>query len=301
MTRKLNGMIMAALFVSGLHAVNAQANLRVFACEPEWASLTKEIGGKYVKVKSATRPLQDPHHIQARPSLIARMRRASLLVCTGSGLEQGWLPVLIRHSANPKVQPGKPGYFMATSFVKLLDVPKKLDRSLGDVHAEGNPHVHSNPYNILKVARALATRLKTIDPANQQHYENNFIYFQARWSKAIVRWEKRIKSLRNQRVITQHKTWLYLAQWLKLNVVTSIEEKPGVPASVKRLNQVATLARDHKVKMIIHADYIDSKPAKWLEKVTKIKRIELPYTVGGSAATKTLEGYFDTLINKLLE
>lgn len=289
----------AVLF--SFYAANAHSALRVFACEPEWASLTKEIGGKYIKVKSATRPLQDPHHIQARPSLIARMRRAKLIVCTGAGLEQGWLPIVIRHSANPDVRPGKSGNFMASNFINLLDVPKTLDRSHGHVHVDGNPHLHSNPHNILKVARALANRLKTIDPANQQHYESNFIVFQTRWLKAIKRWEKQAKPLRNKQVITQHRTWLYFARWLRLDVVTTIEDKPGVPASIKRLNQVAKIARARKAKLIIHADSLDPKPAKWLAKITGIKRVELPYTVGGSSATRTLEGYFDTLLNKMLQ
>jgi zinc/manganese transport system substrate-binding protein len=137
-------------------ALPARAALNVFACEPEWAALAKEIGGQRVAVASATTAQQDPHHVEARPSLIAHMRRADLLVCTGAELETGWLPVLLARSGNAKVQPGKPGYFEAAAFVELLDVPTTVDRSHGDIHAAGNPHVHTDPRRLAIIAERLA-------------------------------------------------------------------------------------------------------------------------------------------------
>jgi zinc/manganese transport system substrate-binding protein len=126
-----------------------QAGLNILACEPEGAALAQELSGDLVTISSATTAYQDPHFIQARPSLQARARKADLLVCTGSELELGWLPILLRSSGNPRIQAGSPGYFMASDHVRLLGKPKVVDRSEGDIHAGGNPHIQTDPRNLL--------------------------------------------------------------------------------------------------------------------------------------------------------
>src|SRR4051812_9797794 len=143
----------------------AQAALRVLACEPEWGALVQELAGPLVEVSVATSALQDPHQIQAKPSLIARARNADLVVCTGAELEIGWLPVLLQQSGNAKVQPGQPGNFAAADVVRKLEVPTQLDRSQGDVHAGGTPPIQPDPRNIALVAVALGARLQQIDPS----------------------------------------------------------------------------------------------------------------------------------------
>src|SRR5690242_15430164 len=110
------------LALAMLAAAPAHAALKIFACEPEWASLAQELGGDQVTVTTATTALQDPHHIEARPSLVARVRQTDLVVCTGAELEVGWLPVLLNQAGNAKVQPGQPGYFEAASFVQRLQI-----------------------------------------------------------------------------------------------------------------------------------------------------------------------------------
>ena len=150
-----------------LTASRAEAAVRVFACEPEWGALAAEIGGPDVEVFTATTAHQDPHQIQARPALIARVRAADLVVCTGAELEVGWMPVLLRQGANSRVQPGGPGYFEAAGAVRLRDVPGRLDRADGDVHAAGNPHIQTAPANIRAVGIALAQRMAEIDPDHE--------------------------------------------------------------------------------------------------------------------------------------
>ena len=150
--------IIAALLLAVGAASPAYANLNVFACEPEWAALATELGGDKVSVYSATTGGQDPHQIQARPGLIARARNADISVCTGAELEIGWLPQIILQTSNQKIRPGAPGAFEASRFVNLLEVPARLDRAEGDIHAAGNPHIQTNPANILSVAKPLADR-----------------------------------------------------------------------------------------------------------------------------------------------
>src|SRR3954466_5040307 len=171
-----------------LLALPAHAALRVFACEPEWGALALELGGSNVEVSVATSALQDPHQIQAKPSLIARARNADLVACTGAELEIGWLRVLLQQSGNAKVQPGQPGNFAAADFVRKLEVPTQLDRSQGDVHAAGNPHIQTDPRNIAAVATALGARLAQVDPAHAADYAKRQADFTQRWQQAMARW-----------------------------------------------------------------------------------------------------------------
>src|SRR6516225_7514481 len=191
--------------VASLLALPAHAAVQVLACEPEWAALATEIGGKLVAAESATTPQQDPHYIQARPSLISKVRRAQLIVCTGADLEVGWLPLLLRQGGNAAVQPGQPGFLNAADFVELLEKPSSVDRSLGDIHPYGNPHIQTDPRNIAKVAAALADRLAMLDGANAATYKQRYEDFSQRWQAAVERWTTAVAPLKGKKVVTHHK------------------------------------------------------------------------------------------------
>ena len=279
----------------------AAAKLRVFACEPEWAALVRELGGGLVEVKSATTGVQDPHRIQARPSLIARMRRADLVVCTGAQLESGWLPLLLRRAANGRIQPGQPGYLEAARFVTLLDRPARLDRAEGDIHPAGNPHIHTDPRNIARVAQALGKRLMTLDPAHRSTYRARLDDFSKRWQAAITRWEAAAKELRGVPVVTQHKGWAYLIRWLGLREVATLEPKPGVPPSSAHLARVLARLEQDPAKMILRAAYQDPRPSEWLAGRAGIPAVVLPYTVGGTREAVDLFTLFDDTLRRLKE
>ena len=198
--------------VLGAFSLPALATLNILACEPEWGALASELGGDRVTVYNATSAMQDPHHIQARPSLLARARNADLLACTGAELETGWLPILLRQSGNANIQPGKAGYFEAASYVPKLEIPARLDRAEGDVHASGNPHIQTDPRNIAVVADALAQRLSQLDPANAAHYQSRHKAFADKWQAAIQRWEKQAAQLKGMPVVVQHKAFPYLSR-----------------------------------------------------------------------------------------
>lgn len=276
------------------------AEVSVFACEPEWGALAQEVGGNLVKVKSATTAMQDPHHIQARPSLIAQMRRADLVICTGAGLETGWLPLLLRRANNPRVQPGQPGYLEAASAVSLLDRPQRLDRAEGDIHAQGNPHIQMNPHNLTAVVKLLAQRLSTIDPDNARQYQANLDDFLSRWQLAIDRWEQTAAPLKGMTVVVQHRSWVYLSHWLGLEQVATIEPKPGIPPSSGDLARLVAQMERQPADAILLAAYQDDRGATWLSEHTGIVNVELPLTVGGSEAAQDLFGLFDDTLNKLL-
>jgi zinc/manganese transport system substrate-binding protein len=276
------------------------AALSIFACEPEWAALAQEVSGDLVGETSATTAMQDPHHIQARPSLIARMRKADLVICTGAGLETAWLPLLLRRANNPRVQPGQPGYLEAATAVSLLDRPQRLDRAEGDIHAQGNPHIQMNPHNLTAVARVLAQRLSTIDPDNAPQYQINLDGFLSRWQPAIDRWEQAAVPLKGMTVVVQHRSWVYLSQWLGLEQVATIEPKPGVPPGSGDLARLVAQMEQQPADVIVRAAYQDDRGATWLSERTGIVAVELPFTVGGSESAQDLFGLFDDTLHRLL-
>ncbi|MEZ5541007.1 MAG: zinc ABC transporter substrate-binding protein [Pseudomonadota bacterium] len=280
--------------------LSVAAELSVFACEPEWAALATELGGDRVEVTSATTALQDPHRIQARPSLIARMRSADLVICTGAELESGWLPLLLRRANNPRVQPGQPGYLEAAAAVTLLDRPQRLDRAAGDIHAQGNPHIQTNPHNLAAVARLLAARLSTLDPNHAQDYRDRLDDFLVRWQDANARWDEAALRLRGKTVVVQHRSWSYLEQWLGLTEVAAIEPKPGVPPASGDMSRLVTQLEQQPADVIIRAAYQDDAGAKWLSERTGIPVAVLPFTVGGSPAARDLFGLFDDTLQQLL-
>lgn len=283
-----------------LFPISAFANVNIFACEPEWESLAKEIGKDKVKVKTATSAFADPHHIRARPSLIAAMRQSDLVICSGSELEIGWLPILLE-KAKTSVQPGQVGYLMASDYVNKLEVPTILDRSQGDVHPGGNPHVHLNPHNISKIADELANRLGAVDKANADYYKHNLVEFRAKWQEAVSKWEAKAKSLKNMRIVVHHKNWAYLIDWLGLQEVATLEPKPGIPPSASHLKNLLQVLKDKPAKAVIRAPYEDDKPSKWLADKAKITAVEPPYTVGGNKQAGDLYSLFDSTIDQLLE
>ena len=276
------------------------AALNVFACEPEWGALAQELGGDKVSVYSATTALQDAHRIEARPSLIARIRSADLLVCSGSELEIGWIPLLLTQSGNNKIQLGSPGYFEASQFVVKLEIPKVIDRSLGDIHPGGNPHVHTDPRNIARVAQALGERMAQLDPANADNYRSRGKSFLERWQAAIARWERQAAPLKGVPVVVYHKDFSYFINWVGMKEAASLEPKPGIPPTPSHLAGLVDQMKRQPAKLIVYSPYNSPQAAQFLSERAHIPAVMLPFTVGGSDGAKDLFGLFDDTIARLL-
>jgi len=296
---KIKILFSFTLLLGSLFTQPVFAALNILACEPEWAALSKELGGDLVNVSSATTGAQDPHHVQARPSLISKARKADLLVCTGAELEIGWLPLLQRKTSNPAIQDGAEGYFMATDSVSLLDVPSVLDRSQGDVHAMGNPHIQTDPNNISEVAADLNERLQLLDEENADTYQQRYDDFKQRWQQALKRWNKRAENLRGKRIIVHHKSWVYMNDWLGLKEVGALEPKPGVPPTTDHLATLLKKMQKKPADVIIYAAYQSYRSAHWLSEKTGIKAVKLPFTVGGVEGVDTLFDLYDVTLKQL--
>jgi len=293
--------IAMSLILLGLTAPAARAALNVLTCEPEWAALTQELAGDLANVSSATTAQQDPHHIEARPSLLARARRADLLICTGAELETGWLPLLQREAGNARIQPGQPGYFEAARFARIIERPTALDRAQGDVHASGNPHLQLDPRNIARVADSLTKRLSELDPAHAARYADRNAEFQSRWTAATARWEQQAAGLKGASVVTHHRNLSYLADWLGLTVIGELEPKPGMEPTASHLAELLETLKATPARMVLRAAYESPKASAWLAGRASIPAVELPYTVGGSPGAKDLFGLFDDTLNRLLQ
>jgi zinc/manganese transport system substrate-binding protein len=291
--------VLTTLLLATVVPAHAFARLDVFACLPEWAALARELGGDAVSVYEAASPLQDPHRIEARPSLVAQMRNAQLVICTGAELESGWLPVLMQTSGNRNVQPGSPGYVAAADYVDRLEIPTRLDRAEGDIHPSGNPHIQLDPHNIAKVAIVVSDRLAKLDPANAASYAARGTDFQARWGAAIARWEQQAQALKGMRLVPYHKDSVYLIHWLGMVEVMDIEPKPGIPPSASHLAELVDRIRRDGADAITRSAYTDPKAAQWLAQQTNVPLVDLPYTVGGTPGAKDLFGLFDDTIARL--
>lgn len=274
--------------------------LNVFTCEPEWAALVRQLAPE-AQVRSATHALQDPHHIEARPSLIAALRSADLAVCTGASLEAGWLPMLQQRSGNPRVQNGAPGMLYAADHVSLIDPRPPGTPFDGDVHSEGNPHVHLDPRRVRDVAQALAEALQAIDPGRRESYRQRWAAFDADWQARTLQWQRRAAPLRGMRVAAQHTAYAYLWRWLGIEQMADLEPKPGMPPTPSHLQAVLRLARDTPPAAVVVSGYQDPRSAQWLSRqLGNAPVLQLPATVGGEGQAQELAGFFDTLLERLL-
>ena len=281
-------------------ALPAQAALNILATVPEWGALAKEIGGDRVTVFTATTGLQDPHRIEAKPSLIARARRADLIIATGAELEVGWLPLLQRESGNSRIQTGQPGYFEAAAQVAMRDIPAVLDRAHGDVHAGGNPHIQTDPRNFLKIGEALAARLAQLDPAQAGAYQAAYRSFAERWQAALTRWQNRAAPLKGVAVLVQHDAFPYLNAWLGLKQVGVLEPKPGQEPSSAYLSEMLARQKAAPARMVLRPAYQYDAPSRWMAERAGIPAVTLAFTVGGTAEAADLFSLFDDTVERLL-
>jgi zinc/manganese transport system substrate-binding protein len=296
--KTLYSIIAAAAFAA--IAAPASAALNVFACEPEWAALAQELGGDKLSVFSAVTPMQDPHRIEARPSLVSRMRNADLVICSGSELEIGWLPLLFTQAGNDRIQPGSPGFIEASQYVVRLEIPKVIDRAMGDIHPSGNPHIHLDPRNIAKVAEVVTERLTQIDQPNAATYRARAEDFNKRWDQAIQKWRQQAQPLKGMPVVVYHKDMSYFINWAGMREAGSLEPKPGIPPTPTHLAELVERMKRSPAKAVVYSPYNNPSAAQFLSQRANIPVVPLPFTVGGTPKAKDLFGLFDDTIERLL-
>ncbi len=292
--------LFAASLALSLTTTLAHADLKIFATVPEWGALAEALGGNKVQVYTATTGLQDPHRIQARPSLIAKARSANLVIATGAGLEVGWLPTVQREANNAGIMPNQPGLIEVARYVRMLDVPAVVDRTMGDVHAEGNPHIQTDPRNLLPIAKAISARMQQLDPENAAYYQTQLTQFDQTWQTNLQHWQKQAAPLRGVKVWYQHDGYPYMNAWLGLNQVGVLEPRPGVEPSSRQLADILQRQQSVQGRMVIASAYLNDAPSKWLSEKANIPMVVLPFTVGGNEQAKNLTALYDDTVQRLL-
>lgn len=291
-------------FTTALILPRSAPALEVFACEPEWAALVRVLAPQ-ASIHTATHARQDPHHIEARPSLIAALRRAELAVCTGAALESGWLPMLQKRAANPQVQDGAAGMFYAARYVSLIEAHEGLITPFdGDVHPDGNPHLHLDPERLATIASALARRMQQLDPGQAADIGSRHAQWQQQWQQQLSQWRAQTATLHGMPLAVQHGTFSYLWRWLGIEAVADLEPKPGLPPSPGHLQRVLQASRSQPPQAIVTTTYQDPRPAQWLSQQLPQKPpvLQLPATVtdGPDSEAPDLNRLFSHLFRQLL-
>ena len=277
---------------------NAFAQFNIFTCEPEYAALAKELAPD-ARIYLATTAMQDPHQVQARPSLIAKMRQADLVVCAGAELEVGWLPMLQMKAANAKVRNTDLGLFFAADHVETLDKMSNVDRSMGDVHSQGNPHLHFSPPRILAIAKALTEKLIQLDSDNSRDYQQQLERFSSRWTLASAKWQETASKLSGMKVIAYHSSFRYLFDFSGIEQVADLEPKPGLPPTSGHLAGLLKQANNSDITAIVIASYQDKRGANWLAEKSNLPVIVLPLSVGGNEQSNDLFSLYDNVLSLL--
>ena len=277
-----------------LTVTSAQAKkLYIVTTTTDIASITKEIGGDFVSVDSIAKGSQDPHYIQAKPSYMVKLNRADLLIYQGLQLEIGWLHLLIKGARNSKVGPLQPGHLDLSSVIQPLEIPLgDLDRSMGHVHPQGNPHYNLSPSNAIKMANAITDQLILLDQDNEITYRKNLNEFVLKANDRLSNWKSRLNKILNKKVVVFHRTWIYLFAEFGINQLGTIEKLPGVPPTPMHLAKIKNLIEQNNVRVIIQASYYDSEFSNLLSEKTGAKTVVLPAFVGGVPEATS---YFSTI------
>lgn len=290
---------MLAMIAVAAAGSTASAQLRVVATTPDLASVAREIGGDRVNVVALAKPTEDPHYVDAKPSHIVTLNRADALIEGGAELEIGWLPPLLENSRNRKIAAGAPGRIVASDGIKMLEVPTSFDRSKGDVHSLGNPHFLIDPVDVKIIASNIADHFARIDPRSAATYRANLARFNAKLDAKLAEWQRQLAPYRGAKIVTYHKDFVYLANRFGLDVVGTLEPKPGIAPSPAHLAQVIGRMRSTNAKVILVQPYQSRRTAETVARQTGALVLHVSQQPGARDNTATYFDMMDNLVNTL--
>ena len=294
---KTTRILSVVLVLAGL-AASAQAKLRIVTSLQDLASIADAVGGDRIETFALAKGYQDPHFVDAKPSLILKLSRADVLIVAGLELEIGYLPPLIDQSRNEKIHPGSPGYLDASLGCDILLRPTQtVTRAMGDVHPYGNPHYWTDPENGRVIARAISARLTKLDPAGKATYEANLAAFEARLTAKEKEWQARMAPFAGTKIVTFHESWPNFAKYFRLDVVGTVEPKPGIPPSPSHTLEIINLITADKVPVILVEPYFDTKTPTYIGERTGAVVLTFYPSVGGIPEIKDYIGLFDYDVN----
>lgn len=290
--------IVAALAFASTASV-AAAQIRVVATTPDLASIAREIGGNKVSVTALAKPTEDPHFVDAKPSHIVTLNRADVLIDGGAELELGWLPPLLESSRNAKIGSGAPGRVVASTGIRMVDVPTSFDRSKGDIHSLGNPHFLADPLNAKIVAKNIADHFSKVDAKNASAYAANLARFNSTIDGNMAKWTRALAPFKGAKVVTYHKDFVYFANRFGLSIIGELEPKPGISPSPAHLASVIGAMKSQGGKVLLVQPYQNRRTAETVARQTGAKVLDMPQQPGARAGTSSYVGMIDNLVNTL--
>lgn len=298
--QNLLGLVTLALISTGAAASSAAAQLRVVATTPDLASLAREIGGNAVSVTALAKPTEDPHFVDPKPSHIVTLNRADVLIEGGAELELGWLPPLLENARNSKIAAGAPGRIVASEGIRLIEVPTSFDRSKGDIHSLGNPHFLIDPVNAKIVARNIAQHFAQVDPKSAAAYRGNLAKFNSNIDGKLAEWQKQLAPYRGAKVVTYHKDFGYLANRFNLQVVETLEPKPGISPSPAHLAKVIGTMKAASVRVILVQPFQNRRTAETVARQTGAAVLDVGQQPGARPNTGTYVDMIDNIVRTLV-
>ncbi len=295
---KIISILLAAVFFTR-YPLQA-SKVKVVTTYPYIASIANHIGGDKIKVDFLARGDYDPHTIIPKPSFIARLRKANLLIINGAQLEIGWLPPLLKQANNPSVNPGADGFLDLSRSIKLIDVPTSVSREQGDIHPDGNPHFYLDPHNIPVLAKSIARKLRELDMHNSAHYEKNLGAFIQMWNAKMTEWDRKLSPLKGKKVVEYHKNYDYLLRRYGISLAGTIEPLPGIPPTSRHIEKLETILSSSKIIYILQDVYNPDDAAKHLSKKFNIPVVKLPHDVGAVSEVEGIVSLFDTITRRLV-
>ena len=294
-------IMLSGLFVLGNGKLNGKVNgkVKVVTTYPYIRDIVHQVGGKEVSIISLARGFRDPHYITPRPSFIAKLRKADLLVINGGQLEIGWLPPVIRQANNQEIGKGRDGLLSLIDFVVPLDVPVETSRAGGDVHPEGNPHFQLDPHNIPLLAKAVADRLCKLDPRHCADYKNNFEIFNGKWMVKLRQWEKMMNALKGKKVVQYHKSFNYLTQRYGIESSATLEPLPGIPPTTRHISKTIDIIKKNHIQLVLQDVYHSSKTAKFVCSRSSARMVIIPHDVEAVKGVEDIFSLFDEIVRRL--
>jgi zinc/manganese transport system substrate-binding protein len=292
----MKALVAAALLLPAA----AGAKVNVVSSISTLGSLAREVGGDRVAVESLSKGYQDPHFVEPKPSLMLTLNKADLLLHVGLELEIGWLPPLVLGSRNPKIQPGEPGNLDCSTAIPVADVPTtKVDRSMGDIHPQGNPHYWLPPANVKLLAKEIAQRLGQIDPQGRAEYEKNLAAFNAKVDAREKEWAPLVAKMHGAKVATYHKSWTYVSKWLGMTEIGYVEPKPGIPPDPEHLVRLIAVMKQEHATMLLMEDFYNRSIASLVAQKAGAKLLDLPTDVGATPEIKDWFALVETVLKKM--
>ena len=288
------GLATATLVALSGAGASSSRKLTVVATTPDLAALAKVIGGDAVEVKALAKPTEDPHYVDAKPSHIVTLNRADVLIEGGAELELGWLPPLLESARNNKIAAGSPGRIVASQGIRMLEVPATFDRSRGDIHPFGNPHFLLDPLNVKLIVAQIAEHFALVDPKEAALFKANLETFDAALDVKLAEWQKQLAPYRGAKIVTYHRDFVYLAQRFNLEVVETLEPKPGIAPSPAHLAKVIATMKAQNARVILVQPYQNRRTAETVARQTNAVVFDIGQQPG---ARKNTDTYFELMDN----